>query len=118
MIRVAQCPPQATVIAMQGITNFFGVSLGRRDLDNDTIALTKEEKAAVVQEIYSRDPELQCRGTGYATLTAHTKDGGVWILEGSKENHSKYEAIVTQDATLSHSDAIKMAGGSFYENCE
>lgn len=103
---------------MKDITNFFGVSLGSRGLDNDTMVLTTEERASVVQEIYTRNPELQCRGTGYATLTAATDDGGMWILEGSAENHAKYEAVLTQNPTLSHAEAIKMAGGSFYEHCE
>jgi hypothetical protein len=103
---------------MKDITNYFGVSLGSRDLDDDTMALTTDEKASVMNEVYARNTQLQCRATGYATLTAYTEDGGVWILEGSKDNHNKYVAVLAEDSSISHEKAIQKAGGLFYNHCK
>jgi hypothetical protein len=120
VLRAAQavCPQSETIISLGGITNLFGVSLGSRDLDDDNMELTIEERSSVLQEVYERNPNLKCRGLGYATLTAYTTDDGVWILQGNKDNHDKYETVMTQNATLSYEDAIKMAGGTFFEHCK
>lgn len=53
-----------------------------------------------------------------STILGWTEGTGVWVLEGSEENHRVYERICDENPGIEHNEALKKAGATYYENCK
>lgn len=55
-----------------------------------------------------------CSRTGHAHVYGWTDGPGVWVLEGTKENHDKFHEM--SNVAEDWNNALKMAGAVFYEH--
>ena len=57
-----------------------------------------------------------CSRTGYVYVYGWTDGPGVWVLEGTKENHDKFHEV--SNVAEDWNNALKMVGAVFYEYCK
>lgn len=61
-----------------------------------------------------------CIGNRYSKMSAHDKRGdgnGLWVLNGTAENHKRFEAISDANPSLPAAERLSLAGATFYEHC-
>lgn len=66
-----------------------------------------------LEEAFSKS---KCKGLVYATHWGWTPGTGVWVLEGSKENHERL-ANLPKDHSLGWNGRLKLAGAAYYDHC-
>ena len=90
----------------------------------------QEDPETALQEAFASDnketlnwllnnaPEFRPVGSVPATILGWTEGTGVWVLEGSEENHHVYGQICDENPGIEHNEALKKAGAMYYENCK
>lgn len=90
----------------------------------------QEDPATALQEAFASDnkdaldwllnnaPEFRPVGSVPSTVLGWTEGTGVWVLEGSEENHRVYERVCDENSGIGHNEALKKAGATYYENCK
>jgi hypothetical protein len=71
-------------------------------------------------------PYIPCTGSVYATAYAKDNDStGVWVLQGSAENHRKWDEVVRDYKARvpvynrkDRPELLRLAGAVYYENGE
>ena len=88
------------------------------------------DPATALQEAFASDnketlnwllnnaPEFRPVSSIPATILGWTEGTGVWVLEGSEENHHVYGQICDENPGIEHNEALKKAGAMYYENCK
>lgn len=89
----------------------------------------REDPAAALREVtamgnkdtlnwlLNNAPEFAPQGEVPATVFGWTEGTGVWVLEGSSENHSALEKIYNENPNISENEALEKAGAKYYEHC-
>ena len=114
-----QCPKAESVKASSIFSNKFGhkifgtfpVSGAKKRDTNQTDPL------AALNYAYRHDPNLKCKGKIYADTLGWTNGTGVWVLEGSKQNHELYTNVSGTYAHLDRNGWMEKAGAKYYEHC-
>lgn len=63
-------------------------------------------------------PEFESIGETYATAYGWTEGTGVWVLEGTRENHEAFNRAYDEIPSLSRNEALEKAGTIYYEHCK
>ncbi len=67
----------------------------------------------------AQEPEApKCEGTFHATMFGWTSGPGVWVLEGTEDNHKLLENVMAQNDSLELNSALELAGAHFHEHCK
>lgn len=91
-------------------------------LYEDPAAALEESSASGNKEaliwLLNNAPEFRPVGSGKAAILGWTEGTGLWVLEGSEENHQAYDRVLEENPGIEQTEAVKKAGGTYYENCK
>lgn len=92
-------------------------------LHEDPAAALQENTASGKKEaliwLLNNVPEFRPGGAGKAAILGWMKEGtGLWVLEGSEENHRAFDQVFEENPNIEQTEAVKKAGGVYYEHCK
>jgi hypothetical protein len=94
---------------------FGALSGSRRKRVNEKLERRSEiEIQKSLTKVFYEEP---CKGAVYATHFGLTPGTGVWVLEGSKDNHELLIKAST-DASPGWNTRLKKAGAVYFDHCK
>ncbi len=118
---IKSCPAPSESLAQTDTFKFDGGKLplgGRLMFGSGSQEMVKRWLGGGKGRTSTKEAEApKCKEAMHATMFGWTSGPGVWVLEGTEDNHHLFNSVMTQNRSLERNSALELAGAQFYEHC-